>query len=91
MVYFIKCNDLVKIGFSCDVNRRFKQLKTANGKPLELIHSIKGDRTVEKALHNRYKDLKVRGEWFKLYPEIQMWIDYDKLSRRVLKEEGLIK
>jgi hypothetical protein len=90
-VYFIKCKNKVKIGYSTNIKRRIKELATGNGEKLELIYSIPGSKDTEWSLHNYFSFQHICGEWFELYPEIQMWIDYDKLSRKVLREEGIIK
>lgn len=90
-VYFIKSKDKVKIGYSTNIKRRIKELSICNPEKLELIYFIPGNKNLEWSLHNRFDFQHIRGEWFQLYPEIQLWINYDKLSRKVLRDEGLIK
>jgi len=72
-IYLIKDiqSDVYKIGYSKNVNKRIKQLKTANSGTLRLIESFKTqhNRKVETALHNRYKNKHVNGEWFELSNE----------------------
>lgn len=66
MVYFIAQNNMVKIGYSKDVKKRIKSLKTASPYPLILLGYIEGDKQKERELHNQFIDYKQSGEWFKL-------------------------
>jgi hypothetical protein len=63
-----------KIGKSINPIHREKTLQSE--KPtIELIHSFKAYDYDEKILHNKYKDKRIRGEWFNLD---QYDIDYIK-------------
>ena len=68
MVYFIADykNNVCKIGFSERPKRRLKSLQTGYPFNLSLVKTIKGDIMLEKSLHYKYRDIKIKGEWFKL-------------------------
>ena len=55
---------LTKIGKSINFGRRRKALENSSGVALELIVLIKED--IERKLHKKYKEFRVKGEWFKL-------------------------
>jgi hypothetical protein len=63
-----KGDNVVKIGFSNDPNRRIAQIQTNTIHPLELLLTFKGDCTVERAIHEELKDYRISGEWFENHP-----------------------
>lgn len=65
-VYFIQEGDSgpVKIGFSRDVARRLGELQRQAKAPLRLLVSFEGTRRDEAALHTRFADHRLFGEWF---------------------------
>ncbi len=67
-VYLIKFGDFFKIGRSNDFDRRLSEIKTKLPEEGELIHVIETDdpEGIEAYWHNRFKDKRARGEWFKL-------------------------
>jgi hypothetical protein len=67
-LYIIKCQDYHKIGIANDVEARLAQLATGNPYPLEVVVTYEFDNAevVEKAIHQRYKENRNRGEWFRL-------------------------
>lgn len=67
-LYIIKCQEYFKIGVANDVESRLAQLSTGNPFPLEVqvIYEFENAESIEKALHQRYKENRVRGEWFRL-------------------------
>lgn len=56
----------VKLGISRDPIKRLKTMQTGNSQELELVAYRKANNKYndEKALHDRHKDKRVRGEWF---------------------------
>jgi hypothetical protein len=75
VVYFIACNDAVKIGTAVNVTSRFNTLQIGNPDPLCLLGAIPGDEILEKALHRRFKHLRIRGEWFRNTDELAAFIE----------------
>lgn len=67
-LYLIKCQQFHKIGIATDVEARLAQLSTGNPFPLEVVVVYKFDNAeiVERAIHQRYKNIRQRGEWFNL-------------------------
>lgn len=65
MIYFIQCKNFVKIGYSRDPNKRLKKLQTGNPVKMKIIATLPGAYKTEDGLHEAYRKLKVRGEWFK--------------------------
>jgi hypothetical protein len=53
-----------KIGYSGNVSKRHKGIQVDNPNLLELLWHTPGDRALESALHDRFKDRRIRGEWF---------------------------
>jgi hypothetical protein len=54
-----------KIGHSKNVIRRERTLQSEK-QTIELLYTFEGDVKDERDLHENYKDLRVRGEWFAL-------------------------
>lgn len=67
-LYIIKCQEFHKIGVANDVENRLAQLSTGNPYPLEVqtIYEFENAEPVERAIHQRYKSARQRGEWFTL-------------------------
>jgi hypothetical protein len=67
-VYLIKFGDFFKIGRSNDFDRRLREIKTKLPEEGELIHVIETDdpEGIEAYWHNRFKNCRAKGEWFKL-------------------------
>lgn len=67
-LYLISGGGLTKIGIADDVKKRVKTLNLASPVQLEVIASffVPNAMTVEGELHTRFKDKRVRGEWFDL-------------------------
>jgi hypothetical protein len=63
-VYFIRCADDVKIGWSKNVAKRMRAIQTTASAPLELLGTFRGTRDDERELHRRFAALHKHGEWF---------------------------
>lgn len=66
MIYYVLCRttNVVKIGSSVDVWRRFTAYETHSPTKLEIVAIEPGDRHREKELHILYSEYRTRGEWF---------------------------
>lgn len=68
----------VKIGVSHDPTARLETIRTGGCKmpegvdvgALEVLYHCEGDRQLERALHYRFRQLRVVGEWFNLHPAV---------------------
>ena len=81
-IYFILNDDsqAVKIGIAKNVKRRLASLQTSSPSGLKLLGTIKTKsvndaRKIEKSLHKRFDENRIRGEWFKADVEL---LDYIK-------------
>ncbi len=76
-VYFLlnRHSNLLKIGFSQDVERRVKDLQFASGQDLVLLRTEPGARSEEKSLHIRFQHLRVKGEWFSYDGELKAYLE----------------
>jgi hypothetical protein len=73
-VYFIADGaGHVKIGYTVDVASRLNSLQTSTAFELRVLAVLKGGAETERQLHERFAEHRVRGEWFRLVPEI---LDY---------------
>jgi hypothetical protein len=78
-VYFIRCQNAMKIGYSDNVLKRFLELQSSKTDTLRpaffknskytLLHIFKGSRMLERTLHLKMFNRNIIGEWF-LYDEI---------------------
>jgi len=75
MIYFISDGDHVKIGFTKrNPEERLAELQTANPKSLRLIHVTHGNSEKVQGIYQKFKHLRLKGEWFKLNEEMQNFI-----------------
>lgn len=79
-----KTTGAIKIGRSKDVHKRIRQLQTGCPYKLKLIVHIPGQGHLERSLHQKLRDHRIRrekGEWFREegLAELPVWI-YDMLD-----------
>ncbi|HCL4454986.1 TPA: GIY-YIG nuclease family protein [Clostridium botulinum] len=88
-VYFIldtSAANIVKIGFTRNLQKRFKQLATANCN-LKLIYKIDNcSMDYEKSLHIFFQTERVKNEWFNYGDSIKQWIKRDKIKKEYFKK-----
>lgn len=73
-VYFIRAGDKVKIGFSAKPFMRLSAIQTSHHEDLRIMAYIPGTLKFERRLHQMFRALHVRGEWFQFSPEITEFI-----------------
>lgn len=66
VIYFIQRDDMgaIKIGRSIDPLKRLRELQTASPIKLTLLGMMDSEDSTETELHNRFKRLRIMGEWF---------------------------
>lgn len=87
IVYFIQNTDTknVKIGSTCDLNKRLSQLQIGNESKLELIGKLDykyfydpydcDGKSEEASKHHCFRHLHIRGEWYKYKDELKEFIE----------------
>lgn len=65
-IYFIRCQQFVKIGVAITMSGRLRALQAGCPFKLSLIHAIKRNEPyrTERQLHGVLKSYRVQGEWF---------------------------
>lgn len=74
-IYFIRCDDQIKIGISRAPRRRLNIMQVGNPTPLSLLATMPADAFTERRLHLKFSALRVRREWFTAAPELLDYID----------------
>ncbi len=94
MIYFIQCggNDgPIKIGYSNNVDGRVEVLQVGCPYELKLLWKIQGTGEKEAEIQERFKDDKIRGEWFKASKNLLAFIDEDADNRwEIVVEEDSV-
>lgn len=76
LVYFIGHeNWAVKIGRSETPLGRMSELQAGNPVPLKLLGEMCGHYRTEQAMHKKFGRHKIRGEWYRLVPDIKSFIE----------------
>ncbi len=71
VIYFAQREDgCIKIGFTSDVGRRMRELSMP-----ELLATMPGDKKTEQALHARFAEGNVGGEWFSPSAGLREFLD----------------
>lgn len=63
-VYFIKSGDLIKIGYTGDLEERKRTLQVNNPTVVEVLKTMPGGYLEEQRLHQKFDHLNKQGEWF---------------------------
>jgi len=74
MIYFIKANEKVKIGYAVDPSKRIPAIQTSSPFDLEVLLIIDGNYDKEYELHKRFQDMRTSGEWFEFGEPIKSFI-----------------
>lgn len=76
-VYFLQAKSLghIKIGTTTNMQRRFSEIKTGCPDELVLLGITKGDANIERQIHEKFADSRVRGEWFAPSDDLASFIE----------------
>jgi hypothetical protein len=80
-LYLIRCQQYYKIGIANDVQSRLAQLSTGNPFQLSVmaVYGFTNAEPVERAIHQRFAELRARGEWFCLEtPDVE---DFERICQ----------
>lgn len=89
MIYLLRNNNFLKIGFAKDVQRRMKCYNTcAFG--YQLLDVRDGDKQVEKLLHKMFRKYQVAKEWFEDNNYIILHF-HDSVERLVEQSQNIAK
>lgn len=64
MLYFVRAGEYVKIGVADNVFSRMRALQTGCPMRLECVLLLQGSYDLEMELHDRFRQVHHRGEWF---------------------------
>ena len=75
-VYFIVPDgrDVVRIGYSSRVKRQLADMQASSPDNLSIALEVDGTEALESALHQRFRDSRIRGEWYRLSLPIQHYM-----------------
>lgn len=73
--YFIAGPDAIKIGRSTQPRARMRDLQAANGSELTLMVAVPFDQLPEWEAHQKFKHLRLHGEWFRPTKELLNFIE----------------
>lgn len=76
-VYFIRSNDLIKIGYTGDLSKRIISVQVNNPTIVEVLKTIPGGYQEEQQLHKKFAHLNKTGEWFYATQELLDFIKSD--------------
>ena len=84
-IYFMKADNMVKIGRSLHPDQRLKNLQSNKGQTVipdsvdmsraVIVARFPGGRRVESSLHLRFRRYQVAGEWFRWSPEVRRYVE----------------
>lgn len=74
MIYFIKANDRVKIGYTLDPSKRIPSIQTSSPYKLEVLLIIDGTIELERELHKNFQEYKIAGEWFEYGERMESFV-----------------
>lgn len=90
MLYLIKSNKFLKIGYTSNIDNRIKQYKTHNP-DIKILSIIEGTREDEKKLHELCKEWKYDSEWFYYSPKIIELFSNNILNSEIIIRENIVK
>lgn len=74
-VYFISNGAAIKIGWSGAPKLRLQTLQGSSHQPLTILATFDGTKSDERALHERFAHLRLKGEWFRSEASLLAFIE----------------
>lgn len=73
-LYFIQCGDAVKIGRTTNIVNRLGNMQVNSPHEINCLLLLKGRGREERDWHQRFAGERIRGEWFRLSPDLERTI-----------------
>lgn len=70
-IYVLRSDNLVKIGFTDNLQKRVSAIISSVPVPVEFVGHMPGGREVELHLHSRFSEYRFSGEWFRETEEMR--------------------
>ena len=82
MIYFFKCDDAIKIGFtgSNSPDTRLKACQTGSSSAISITGVMPGSNQDEKALHDMFSSYRKSGEWFTCHSDLDEYISSNAVN-----------
>jgi hypothetical protein len=79
-VYVARFGNQIKIGYSTFVDSRIRQLSSKTGIRGEVLCTFDVTdplhvHSQERALHDRFRHLRIKGEWYRAEPDLLEWAE----------------
>jgi hypothetical protein len=81
-VYFLRCEDYVKIGRTTNLYLRFRHISELLPFDVQLLAIFPGGAKQESFYHRLFRHHRVKGEWFELNDEI--WQELKSIQLRFI-------
>ena len=69
----LQAGDAVRVGYTRNVKKRLASLQTGSPERLLLVSVRAGDRALEREVHERWTEHRIRGDWFRFQPVMGEW------------------
>lgn len=86
--YFVRSGDAIKIGHTAVPKSRMGSLQSATPEALDILAMIPNSIVGEWEAHEKFKHLRLRGEWFRAAPELLEFIEVVKAEAAGLPKRG---
>lgn len=90
IIYFVQNGRAVKIGFTNNLKLRLKHIQLGSHMKIELLATIPGDENTEREIHWQFARYRIRGEWFRLRPDLKAFIQERSLSPPVVAPDSVL-
>lgn len=75
-VYFVRCGDFIKIGFSSNPRERLNSIRAAMPLEVEFLLAFACKAKAEGNLHRKFAHLRHRNEWFRAGADLLAYIEW---------------
>lgn len=73
-IYLVYSGRLMKIGFTENLAKRWDELEGSCSGYVHMIGAVRGGRDLERKIHERFRDDRDHGEWFRVSDDIRAFI-----------------